>query len=87
MELKKTILLLVNGFGVEKKNSYSIYDDSLMPTFTELSKKYLFSNNSVISKVNNIYDAYRNISMNINEPYNYSLLDLDIEDRKLASNE
>ncbi|MBQ8891433.1 MAG: hypothetical protein IJ068_01040 [Bacilli bacterium] len=85
--MKKTILLLVNGFGVEKKNSYSIYDDSLMPTFAELSKKYLFSNNSVISKVNNIYDAYRNVSMNINEPYNYSILDSEIEDRKLGNNE
>ena len=85
--MKKTILLLVNGFGVEKKNSYAIYDDSLMPTFSELSKKHLFSNNSVISRVNNIYDAYRNVSMNINEPYNYSILDADIEDRKLGSNE
>ena len=87
MNNKKTILLLINGFGVEKKASYSIYDDSLMPTFAELSKVHLFSNNSVVSKVNNIYDAYRNMSMNINEPYNYNILDLEIEDKKLGKND
>ena len=80
--MKKTILLLVNGFGVEKKNSYPIYDDSIMPTFAELAKGHLFSNNSIISKVNNIYDAYRNISMNVDEPYNYSIVDSAIEDKK-----
>jgi len=85
--MKKTILLLINGFGVEKKNSYPIYDDSLMPTFAELSREYLFSNNSVISKVNNIYDAYRNISMNVNEPYNYSIVGKEIENKTILSNQ
>ena len=40
---RKTILFLINGFGVERKESYSIYDASLMPTLDSLSKKYLFS--------------------------------------------
>lgn len=84
--MKKTILLLLNGFGVEKKNSYPIYDDSLMPTFAELSKNYLFSNNSVISKVNNLYDAYRNISLDVNEPYNYTIIDKEIENKKVVTN-
>ena len=84
---KKTILMLINGFGVEKKESYPIYDDTLMPTFAELSKNYLFSNNSVISKVSNIYDAYRNISMDVNELYNYSIVDNDIALKKLINNE
>ena len=85
--MKKIILLLVNGFGVEKKKSYPIYDDTLMPKFAELSKNYLFSNNSVISKVNNIYDAYRNISMDINEPYNYTIIEKEIENKRLITNE
>ena len=85
--MKKTILLLINGFGVEKKNSYPIYDDTLMPKFAELTKEYLFSNNSVISKVNNIYDAYRNISMDINEPYNYSVVGESILNKKLLTDE
>ena len=85
--MKKTILLLINGFGVEKKNSYPIYDDSLMPKFCELTKNYLFSNNSVISKVSNIYDAYRNISMNIDEPYNYSIVEKEIENKRIGNNQ
>ena len=84
---KKTILMLINGFGVEKKESYPIYDDTLMPTFAELSKNYLFSNNSVISKVSNIYDAYRNISLDVNELYNYSIVDNDIALKKIINNE
>jgi len=84
---KKTILLLINGFGIEKKQSYPIYDDSIMPTFAELARNHLFSNNSVISNVSNYYDAYRNVSMDINELYNYSILDNDIEDKKLVANQ
>lgn len=87
MNNKKTVLLLINGFGVEKKESYPIYDDSLMPTFAELSKEYLFSNNSVISHVSNTYDAYRNISLDINELYNYSILDKELEDKKIVNNQ
>ena len=83
--MTKTILMLINGFGVEKKNSYPIYDDELMPTFASLSREYLFSNNSVISRVNNIYDAYRNISLDVDELYNYSIIKKDIEEKTLAS--
>ena len=81
---KKTVLFLINGFGVEKKESYSIYDATLMPTFEELTKNYLFG--TIESKVNNYYDAYRNISLDVNELYSYSLLDKDILDKKLTTN-
>ena len=81
----KTILMLLNGFGVEKKNSYPIYDSTLMPTFDELSSSFLFSNNSVISKVNNIYDAYRDISLDVHELYNYSIIGKDIENKTLGN--
>ena len=39
----RTILFLINGFGIESKDSYSIYDESVMPNFDKLSKKYMFS--------------------------------------------
>ena len=83
----KTVLFLINGFGVEKKESYSIYDQTLMPTFDELSKNYLFSNSSIESHVNNFYDAYRNASLDINELYNYSVLDQEIENKKIFQNQ
>ena len=83
---KKTILFLINGFGVEKKESYPIYDEKLMPTFDELSKKYLFVNDMVISKVSNYYDAYRNASLDVNELYNYTIIDSSIATKTFTTN-
>lgn len=82
---RKTILFLINGFGVERKESYSIYDASLMPTLDTLSKKYLFS--TITSDVNNYYDGYRNISLDVNELYNYKIIDRQIEDKKYQTNQ
>lgn len=84
---RKTVLFLINGFGVEKKESYSIYDASLMPTFEELTKNYLFSKDSITSDVNNYYDAYRNVSLDVSEIYNYSILDKDIENKTFLNNQ
>ncbi len=81
---KKTVLFLINGFGVEKKESYSIYDASIMPTFDELTKKHMFS--TIDSHVSNYFDAYRNISLDVNELYNYTLLDKDVVNKTLANN-
>lgn len=82
---RKTVLFLINGFGVEKKESYSIYDATLMPTFDEFTKKYLFS--TIDSNVSTYYDGYRNASLDINELYNYSILDKDIENKSFINKE
>ncbi len=82
---KKTVLFLINGFGVEKKESFSIYDESLMPTLDMLTKNHMFS--TIDSKVNNYFDAYRNISLDVNELYNYTILDRDIANKTLVNNQ
>lgn len=82
---KKTVLFLINGFGVEKKESYSIYDSSLMPTFDDLTKNYLFS--TIDSKVSNYYDGYRNASLDVSELYNYSIIDNDIVNKTFVTKE
>ena len=41
--MKKTVLFLMNGFGIEQLNSYSIYNANLMPNLDSYTKKYLFS--------------------------------------------
>lgn len=38
----RTILFLINGFGVEAKESYSIYDEKLMPNLTSYQKNICF---------------------------------------------
>ena len=78
----KTVLFLVNGWGVEHKNSYSIYDKELVPNFDKLMNKYLFER--LKKTTNNYQEAYRNMSIDINEIYNYSIVKKAIEDGSLV---
>ena len=81
----KTVLFLVNGWGVEHKNSYSIYDKELVPNFDKLMNKYLFER--LKKTTNNYQEAYRNMSIDINEIYNYSIVRRAIEDGSLIKSE
>lgn len=40
--MNKTILMLINGFGVERKDSAEVYTHDLMPNFDNLTKTTLF---------------------------------------------
>lgn len=41
--MKKNILLLINGFGVEQADSINVYSETLMPNMDKLTKEnYLF---------------------------------------------
>lgn len=42
MNNKKTVLLLMNGFGIETAKSFSIYSKSLMPNLDSLTNEYPF---------------------------------------------
>lgn len=41
--MKKTILYLMNGFGIEQIDSYSIYNRELMPNLDFYTRNYLFA--------------------------------------------
>ena len=41
--MKKNILLLINGFGVEQVDSYNIYSKEVMPNLDRLTTEWLFS--------------------------------------------
>ena len=69
----KTVMVLINGFGVEHKTSYSIYTKELMPNLDMLTKRYMFS--QLKANVNNYRDGYRNMCLEVNEIYNYSIYD------------
>lgn len=70
MNEKKTVLFLMNGFGMETKKSFEVYDKSLMPTFEKLISAYPFKllyasgeyigNNS--GETSNFRDGYYNFS-------------------------
>lgn len=40
--MRKTVLMLINGFGVERKDSAPIFSHELMPNLDDYTKKYLF---------------------------------------------
>lgn len=80
----KTVMLLINGFGVEDKKSYSIYDKELMPNIDMLNKKYIFS--SMKADVNNYRDGYRNMCLEVNEMYNYGIFSEAVNNNTLLSN-
>ena len=42
MNEKKTVLLLINGFGVESSKSFEVYSKELMPTFDKLITAFPF---------------------------------------------
>ena len=79
----RTILFLINGFGVETKDSYSIYDEKLMPNFDKLSKKYMFS--TLNTGVYDTIKGFRNMSLEMNELYNYSIYNRDAEGGKVTA--
>jgi len=70
--LKKTVLFLMNGFGIEQANSYNVYNSKLMPNLDSYTQKYLFS--SISANTYNLANGYRMFSTGSNIPLSYSLI-------------
>lgn len=70
--MKKTVLFLMNGFGIEQPNSYSIYNSRLMPNLDSYTQKYLFS--SIEANTYNFPNGYRLFSTGSNIPLTYPLI-------------
>lgn len=70
--MKKNILMFINGFGIEQKDSYNIYSEDLMPNMDKLIKIGMFgsiSNNDLDYKT-----GYRKFSIGIGEDLSYSIV-------------
>lgn len=74
--MKKNILLLINGFGIEQTGSYDIYDEKLMPNLDRLTRERLFVSLSSLDL--DYKSGYRNFSMGITEPLSYKLIENNI---------
>ncbi len=83
--MKKNILFLINGFGVERNDSYSVYSDALMPNMAAIIKEKIFA--SIPNKFLDYKSAYRNFSMGINYPLTYSLIENNIGTGELYDNQ
>ena len=59
--MRKTILLLINGFGIERKDSVEVYTKDLMPNMDFMTKNYLFS--SLVANAGDYNNGYKDFSM------------------------
>lgn len=80
----RTVLFLINGFGIETKDSYSVYDEKIMPNFDKLCQKYMFS--KLESNVFNTIDGFRNMSLETSDLYNYGIYKREAENGKIVAN-
>lgn len=71
--MKKTVLFLMNGFGIEQLDSYSIYNAKLMPNLDSYTKNYLFSQLTTSSY--NLVSGYRIFSTGSKNPLSSTLID------------
>lgn len=70
--MKKTVLFLMNGFGIEQASSYNVYSSKLMPNLDSYTQKYLFS--SIEANTYNFANGYRMFSTGSNLPLTYALM-------------
>ena len=80
----KTVLFLMNGFGIETKDSYSVYDTSIVPNIENLRNRFLFQTLTTNNKT--ISEGYRNISLEIGELYNYHVYDYESQNNNIFKN-
>ncbi len=83
--MKKNILLLINGFGVEKSDSYQVYTESLMPNMDRLTKERVFF--SIPNRSLDYKSAYRNFSIGVEDSLTYNLVENNININEQKSNQ
>lgn len=82
--MNKTVLFLMNGLGIERKDSYNIYSSEIMPNLDCLTKKELFT--SVNSPALNLEDAYKYFSIGTLSPLAMPYIDNLLENNTLNQN-
>ena len=83
--MKKNILLLINGFGIEKAGSYNVYSAELMPNLERIRTSKIFF--SIPNKYLDYKSAYRNFSIGINNPLTYNLIENNINSNEYKNNQ
>lgn len=74
--MKRNVLLLINGFGIEQAGSYNVYTSSLMPNLDKFTKEGLFT--SMACSELDYKSGYRNFSIGVNKPLTYSIVENSI---------
>ena len=83
--MKKNILLLINGFGIEKNDSTPVYSAELMPNMDRLTTERIFA--SIPNSYLDYKSSYRNFSMGIDGSLSYGLIDNNINNSEISNNQ
>lgn len=83
--MRKTVLMLINGFGVEQKDSAEVYSAKLMPNLDFMVKNYLFG--SLLTNAGDYNNAYRMFSIPEKSKGKEDEIDFLIFEKKLDQNE
>lgn len=70
--MKKSVLFLINGYAIEQKGSYSLYNETLAPNFDMLLKDYIFTKLDTTSL--DYIDGYRAFSTGSKGSLNYTFM-------------
>ncbi len=82
--MKKTLVYLMNGFGVEQKDSFNIYNQNLMPNLDRLINKNLFGQIECTNL--DLYSGYREFSTSSKDSLTYPFLNQYTQDLDLNPN-
>jgi len=82
--MKKNILMLINGFGIEQTDSYNVYSKELMPNLDRLTNERLFT--SLVSNDLDYKEGYRNFSIGIQEHLSYTIVENAISNQSYKEN-
>ena len=83
--MKKSILFLINGYGVEQNDSIDVYSKEVMPNLDNI-----IASNYLVRLPNNFLDyksAYRNFSMGIDMDLTHSLIERNISKGEAVDNQ
>ena len=95
MKEKKTVLFLMNGFGVETNKSFEVYSKEVMPTFDKLISAYPFKLVHVAGELiganegetSNFKNGYHNFSTFGNQDSKFDILKKKIELGEFQNNQ
>ena len=83
--MKKSVLFLINGYGVEQNDSIEVYSKEIMPNLDNI-----ITANYLVRLPNNFLDyksAYRNFSMGIDKDLTHSLIERNISKGEATENQ
>lgn len=82
--MNKSVLFLINGFGMQQRDSFDIFDNDFMTNLTNNVNKYLYT--SLVTKSFDYKDGYSELSTGSNTSISYSFIDKEVEEKKYVNN-